>query len=642
MSTIRPFRYSPRPFHRETLHSYTARCLAANFETEEHRQQTISDHSTAKTPSDREQAWSTILLARIGRTLRLDGDAHGWMRHPDGSSCDACDKDLPLRTPCALCSRGALITQHSHFDELVCIRHRRWVGLRTIADDQHPVGDEHIRAAHDFEKLKRAGRIDLRLYTLVALTLREPSTADESVLFPYAIAIIRAITDAGFTRRFFSPAVTFEDSFKLLNEVITAVTSAEAPALARALWLYARATFCDIRQAILLARPFKATWAHDYPIHASVACDLSSYRGALQPFEGYLQVTGDTPQSAVAGLDHQRILGSETRLSATDREIASVCSNGHVLKYAYKPERRGETGKMPTCHLCRGWIVVAGVNDIATTDPEIATELDPDLNGGLTAEHISANSKQTYIWRCPAKNHPYPATASNRTKAKSKCPVCLNRLIVPGINDLATTHPDIVAEIHPSELARTSAMKLTSNSEMLIDFLCPKEHMYRARIYDRVRAAGCPDCIRIANAGSKENLVKTHPKVAAEWHPVLNGDLLPEHFTQGSKQTVAWLCPKGHDYEQRIERRAAGYQCSVCSRRRLVAGVNDVATEQPVLIKEWHPYLNYPKTPDQIFPGTAKYAWKCNAAGHVTHQSVPRRLKSKGCTDCLPEQRILR
>lgn len=641
MKTIRPFRYSPRPFPRETHHSYTSRCLALNFETEEHRQQNISDYSEARTRDDREQAWRSVLAERTGRTLRLDGDPHGWMRHADGSSCVACDRDLPVRTACTLCSRGTVIFQHPHFDSIVCVRHKRWVGLRTSAADQHTVGNDHIRAALDLEKLKRAGRIDLRLFTLVTTNLRTPDTTHESEVFPHAIAIIRAITHPDFTRRFFSPAAAFDASFALLGDTITAITSTEHPALARALWLYARATFCDIRQAILQARPFANTWAHDYPIHPSVARELSEYRGALQPFDVYLTVTDDTPQTAVTALDYQRIT-PHIRPSDAPREIASVCSNGHILKYAYTPERRGPGGKVPVCHLCRGWIVVAGVNDLATTDPEVAAELDPELNGGLTSKHISANSKQTYIWRCPAKNHPYPATASNRTKAKSKCPVCLNRLIVPGINDLATTHPEVVAEFHPTELARTSPTKLTSNSEMLIDFFCPSEHTYRARVYDRVRASGCPECIRISNAASKQNLAMTHPTVAAEWHPTLNGALRPEHFTHGSKETVAWLCPEGHEYEQRIERRAAGYQCSVCSRRRLVAGVNDVATEHPLLVKEWHPYLNYPKTPDQIFPGTVKYAWKCKAAGHVTHQSVPRRLKSKGCTECRPEERILR
>lgn len=641
MSTIRPFRHSPRPFHRETHWSYTRRCLAANFESEQHRQQTISEHSTAKSRADREEAWGPILAARTGRVLRLDADAHGWLRHPDGTSCDACDKDLPTRSACTLCTHGAEVTQHPHFDDLVCISHARWIGLHTPSNMQHTVGEEHLCAARDFVKLKRAGRLDLRLYLLVTRELSGYGT-DEASLFPPAIAIIGAITDAGFTRRFFEPSTPFERSFELLVDTISGFAGQKTPGLARALWLYARATFCDIRQAILCSAKFKATWAHDYPIHASVARELTSYRGPLEPFDSFVETTGDTPQSAVLAVDHQRVVAPEARISAADLEIASVCANGHVVKYAFGTERRGKTGKMPICKICRGWIVIAGVNDIATTDPEIAAELDPLLNGGLTARHISASSKLTYTWRCPAKNHPYPATASNRTKAKSKCPVCLNRLIVPGINDLATTHPHVAAEFHPTELVRCSPTKLTHNSETLIDFLCPNEHLYRARVYDRVRSAGCPECIRNENAASNNNLTKTHPAVAAEWHPTLNDCLRPEHFTHGSNRYVFWLCPKGHDYEQRIDRRAAGYQCSMCSRRRLVAGINDVATEHPKLIKEWHPYLNYPKKPTEIFPGTEKYYWKCKAAGHKTHQSIPHRLKSRGCTECNPDHRILR
>ncbi|WP_425484723.1 zinc-ribbon domain-containing protein [Leifsonia soli] len=54
-------------------------------------------------------------------------------------------------------------------------------------------------------------------------------------------------------------------------------------------------------------------------------------------------------------------------------------------------------------------------------------------------------------------------------------------------SSIRTTHPDVVAEFHPSELARTSPTKLSSNSEMLVDFVCANEHTYRATIYDRVR-----------------------------------------------------------------------------------------------------------------------------------------------------------
>ena len=32
----------------------------------------------------------------------------------------------------------------------------------------------------------------------------------------------------------------------------------------------------------------------------------------------------------------------------------------------------------------------------------------------------------------------------------------------------------------------------------------------------------------------KKSLAETHPEVAKQWHPTLNGDLMPEDFSYGS------------------------------------------------------------------------------------------------------------
>ncbi|MGN7224045.1 zinc-ribbon domain-containing protein [Curtobacterium flaccumfaciens] len=112
--------------------------------------------------------------------------------------------------------------------------------------------------------------------------------------------------------------------------------------------------------------------------------------------------------------------------------------------------------------------------------------------------------------------------------------------------------------------------------------------------------------------------------------------------TFGSNDEAYWLCDKGatHWYSQRIDRKVAGYGCSLCSRRRLVPWVNDLATTDPLLVTEWPDYLNVAKRPEFMFAGTDRYWWKC-AFGHVRQQSVPNRRKSRGCTECEPEDRIL-
>lgn len=54
----------------------------------------------------------------------------------------------------------------------------------------------------------------------------------------------------------------------------------------------------------------------------------------------------------------------------------------------------------------------------------------------------------------------------------------------------------------------------------------------------------------------------------------------------------------------------------MCS-RRLLTSTNHVATEHPKFVEESYPYLKHPKKPNQIFPGTQKYYWKCKGVHRV-------------------------
>lgn len=69
--------------------------------------------------------------------------------------------------------------------------------------------------------------------------------------------------------------------------------------------------------------------------------------------------------------------------------------------------------------------------------------------------------------------------------------------------------------------------------------------------------------------------------------------------------------------------------------------MNDLAAQEPVLVLEFHPFLNGVLEPYEIFPSDRKYAWKCLVAGHTTWQTVQHRRQSRGCIDCEREVRIL-
>jgi DNA-directed RNA polymerase subunit RPC12/RpoP len=253
----------------------------------------------------------------------------------------------------------------------------------------------------------------------------------------------------------------------------------------------------------------------------------------------------------------------------------------------------------------------------------------------LTASDVFAGSPTRFYWQCPA-NHEYLATASNRSANGSKCPLCSHRLVVAGINDLATTHPELARQLHPTKNF-VNAPTLSAGSDQILFWICDAGHIFKRSVGNRTRGAGFHFCTRTSEG---TRLLHTQrPEIAAEFHQYKNPGAV-ETLTIGSRKSYVWQCPAGHEYSQRVERRVAGYGCPVCSHRALEPGVNDVATRYPWMCAEWHQAKNGVMEPSDIMPGTRIWNWKCLAAGHLTQQSVPNRVKSLGCTQCPVELRL--
>jgi hypothetical protein len=61
-----------------------------------------------------------------------------------------------------------------------------------------------------------------------------------------------------------------------------------------------------------------------------------------------------------------------------------------------------------------------------------------------------------------------------------------------------------------------------------------------------------------------------YPEIAAEWHPTLNGELLPTQVSKGYTKKVWFVCPVcGNAYESFIGNKIKGYgKCPYCSPRK--------------------------------------------------------------------------
>ena len=642
----RRYLFQTRPLNLETLDSYSARLLDANFATEAHRRHLtrISQAANSDETLDAATAWSNVVYAKTGRDmsrLRAGGPA---LVHADGTSCPNCARGITERYLCTLCAHGATVLQHPHFEANVCITHHRWVGPSTHPNHQSAVGNELVRAELEFRKLLRGGRIDAPLYFAhrrilapIAVTASVSGAAADILIYPLLITLTRIMTSVDFSRRFFDPNHTFAEAFEYITTVVRDLLGEKHDGIVRSLWLHLRPAFLNIRESLDSGAPYRSASPHDFPIRPSIVSNFRQPSRPLEPFIRYLEPTGDT---TLTSANHQEVLAHHGAIASTrGNAIATICRHGHRVDQTPYVLDRHAHNRTEYCGVCEHRILLPGFNDMEVTAPWLAAELHPTLNGSITAHDVFAgSSSMTLRWQCKTNaTHTFAATPSNRSAAHSGCPLCLGRIVVSGVNDAETLSPGLSLELHPTKNGSVDLQKTAGTSTKLFWWMCRVGHTYRKTVANRVRGASCHHCAT-REAGIR-TITIARPDLVPEWDHKRNFPRTPDDVKIGSKQEFYWICPKSHSYAQRPERRNAGYGCPSCSKRRLERGVNDAATRYPDITSEWHPYLNMIQ-PEDVLPGTTLYKWKCHAHGHVVSQSIPHRVLSHGCTACDPPERI--
>ena len=105
----------------------------------------------------------------------------------------------------------------------------------------------------------------------------------------------------------------------------------------------------------------------------------------------------------------------------------------------------------------------------------------------------------------------------------------------------------------------------TIGSHKKVWWICDKGHEWKTIVKSRSKGDGCPVCSGQKVLIGFNDLQTLKPIVAAQWHPILNGDLKPEDFTIGSHKKVWWLCDKEHKWDAFIFNRSRGFGCPKCA-----------------------------------------------------------------------------
>ncbi|MGW5150712.1 zinc-ribbon domain-containing protein [Rhodococcus koreensis] len=384
---------------------------------------------------------------------------------------------------------------------------------------------------------------------------------------------------------------------------------------------------------------FKAWWqcanGHDYQ---TPIAKRTGRNGGCPYCAGRYAIAGLTDLATL-----EPAIAREWDFERNDREPSAVKPGSEYKAWWICPDRGHSyitrvdhrTKALCGCPYCGGRLPIVGETDLAALRPELATEWHPTRNT-LTPRDILVSSNKKVWWVC-ADGHEWRAQVASRTSAGTGCPVCTNRRIDLGINDLATLRPDLADEWHPTRNS-LSPQSISIGSGRTVWWKCQQYgHEWEDIVSDRAGGYGCPFCSgKRAQAGFND-LSTMYPELAAEWHTTRNSQS-PNDTRPGSSYQAWWICSAGHDYQSVVSARVRGRGCAYCAGKKVLAGFNDVATARADLAEEWHPTKNT-LNPTQVSAGSKKAIWWiCPAYGHDYRASVADRAVGNGCPACAGKQ----
>jgi len=322
-----------------------------------------------------------------------------------------------------------------------------------------------------------------------------------------------------------------------------------------------------------------------------------------------------------------------------------VCDKGPDHEWVTAVRKR--TGDKTGCPCCAGK-KASITNCLATLYPELAAEWDHQRNA-LSPVEVVAQSNKKYAWRCNVANdHRWEAPPGNRVAGRG-CPFCAGRYVAKS-NCLATMHPDLVAEWHPTKNDDLTPSDIYGQTTRKVWWLCSTDpkHEWPASPQKRAQGRGCPKCGRERTAQAKKvpkpgrSLLDVAPQAAAKWDHERNGSLTPDMVKPKSHQTVHWRCEMADDHRwsapvsQMSEPLASG--CPFCAGKR-ASSTNNLRDHGPAhLVDEWDAVANADLAPADVTLGSGKRVWWiCPVAeDHKWRAVVASRVVGKGCRFCAP------
>ena len=327
---------------------------------------------------------------------------------------------------------------------------------------------------------------------------------------------------------------------------------------------------------------------------------------------------------------------NELKMDAVSKGSAKVvswlCDQGH----RWKSKVKDQVVRGSICMKCKDKPESKGRTLLKDAHPEIFSEALSVVGSDKKIDTLTRGSSLTVQWQCP-KDHIYEARVSNRTLLGRNCPYCAGRYSIPGENDIATTHPEVIKfwdyemnTMKPEEVQKTYSKPL--------HWICEKNHRWTSIPMNLTqRKQYCPYCSGKKIIPGETDFASVYPEKLYLWNYSKNS-VSPHEVSSKNRMNIHWVCPLKHEWEAAIYTIAITTNstgCPHCKGRKGLKGFNDLATLYPELLDEWD-YEKNKKQPSEYSYGSNQLVWwKCQKGhkweGPVNKRTGKRRINCPTC-----------
>lgn len=313
----------------------------------------------------------------------------------------------------------------------------------------------------------------------------------------------------------------------------------------------------------------------------------------------------------------------------TSKKVLWTCPTcGEDYLYPVNERKIGDN----SCPYCNHTKLKSGVNDLTITNPQLASEFSP--RNDKKANEVGEWQVYEVYWICSKCGTEYYAKIRDRSVGDASCPVCANKRVEKGINDLATTDPEIAALLSPNN--ERKADTFMRSSSMGAEWICPTcGGEYFGVVKDMVNGlVECPYCNNQKPLAGFNTLKVLYPEIAEHLSP--NNDFTADEILPTRYGSIKWICPTcGGEYLASVKDMIEGTaECPYCNNQRPLAGFNTLKVLYPEIAEEMSP--DNEKGPDDVLPTSSYIAeWTCPTCGYTYKASVRDRVASDDlCQAC--------